>query len=368
MDNDLRSDRGGNLTRFTPRDSLDVPWLPLVHLKIGGVGGHYEPVGSGLRQLTNRAFVMRTTLADSQLVVSTDGTAGPYIIVTPEQLKPVTQALQAQNIPFETDDDAVMLDGRPALLVIDLGHNADIDRVQSLLDDLAASWPREEARHSPPPTQNELIVRFSPSDSPQILERLEAEPPAGWTRRRDIEDRMRKMRAAKAGAYCFTKRFAPSAGEVAVWLETRGSSELYVSTIIALKSRETMGVDRYNQVLEDFEATFIEPLMDGLKRHVFNYQAPREPILEDVLSTELMRRLRAFSAAANKGMPHPLDMHRWQVFIARAHLEDAVIEPSLLSDWLQGDGWPEAERSRLIDEFQFGRALLSVFDEERADR
>jgi hypothetical protein len=311
---------------------------------------------------------MRTTLADSQLVVSTDGTAGPYIIVTPEQLKPVTQALQAQNIPFETDDDAVMLDGRPALLVIDLGHNADIDRVQSLLDDLAASWPREEARHSPPPTQNELIVRFSPSDSPQILERLEAEPPAGWTRRRDIEDRMRKMRAAKAGAYCFTKRFAPSAGEVAVWLETRGSSELYVSTIIALKSRETMGVDRYNQVLEDFEATFIEPLMDGLKRHVFNYQAPREPILEDVLSTELMRRLRAFSAAANKGMPHPLDMHRWQVFIARAHLEDAVIEPSLLSDWLQGDGWPEAERSRLIDEFQFGRALLSVFDEERADR
>jgi hypothetical protein len=311
---------------------------------------------------------MRTTLADSQLLVSTDGMAGPYIIVTPEQVEPVTRALQAQNIRFETDDDAVMLDGRPALLVIDLKPDVDVDRVQSILDDLAASLRPERSTPSPAPTQNELIVRFSRSDGPVVLERLEADPPEGWTRRREIEDRMRKMRAAKVGAYCFTKSFEPNAGEVAVWLETRGSSELYVSTMIALKARKPMGVDRYNQILEDFEETFLEPLMDGLQRHVFNYQAPREPILGDVLSTDLMRRLKAFSDLANKATPHPLDRHRWHVFIARTHLENSVVEPSLLLDWLQGEGWPETQRSRLIDEFELGRTLLSVFDEERAER
>ena len=85
-----------------------------------------------------------------------------------------------------------------------------------------------------------------------------------------------------------------------------------MSSIIALKTRKSMDVGQYNQVLDDFEKTFIEPLMNGIKRHVFNYQVPREPTLEDVLSTDSMRRLKAFSATANKGVIHPLDVQRWQ--------------------------------------------------------
>jgi hypothetical protein len=312
---------------------------------------------------------MRSTLADAPLAVSTDGTAGPYIIVTTEQMEPVVEALRAQGIHFETDDDAVMLDGRPALSVIDLGHNADVKQVQEILDGLVSEWRGGRGRPEPAQaTQNELIVRFSPSDSSEVLRRLDSAPPEGWTRSREIEERMRKMRAAKAGAYCFTKNFAPKLGDVAVWLESRGASELYVSSIIALKARKSMDVGQYNQVLDDFEKTFIEPLMNGMKRHVFNYQAPREPTLEDVLSTDSMRRLKAFSATANKGMLHLLDMQRWRVFIARTHLENAVIEPSLISDWLQGEGWPEEQRSGLIDDYELGRSLLSIYEEERADR
>jgi len=312
---------------------------------------------------------MRSTLADAPLAVSTDGTSCPYIIVTTEQMEPVVEALRAQGIHFETDDDAVMLDGRPALSVIDLGQNADVERVQKLLDGLVSEWRGGRGRPEPAQaTQNELIVRFSPSDSSEVLRRLDSAPPDGWTRSREIEERMRKMRAAKASAYCFTKNFAPKLGDVAVWLESRGASELYVSSIIALKARKSMEVGQYNQVLDDFEKTFIEPLMNGMKRYVFNYQAPREPTLEDVLSIDSMRRLNAFSAAANKGMLHPLDMQRWHVFIARTHLENAVIEPSLLSDWLQCEGWPEEQRSDLIDDYELGRSLLSIYEEERADR
>jgi len=127
-------------------------------------------------------------------------------------------------------------------------------------------------------------------------------------------------------------------------------------------------MEQYNQILGDFERTFIEPLMNGLKKHVFNYQIRTEPMLEDVLSPDSMTRLKSFSATANKAMLHPLDVQRWRVFIVRTHLEDAVVDLSLLSDWLQGEGWPEEQRASLIDEYKLGRSILSVYDEERVER
>ena len=312
---------------------------------------------------------MRSTLADAPLVVSTDGTSGPYITVTTDQLKPVIQALQAQGIAFEVDDNAVMLDGRPALSVIDLGHGADVERVQEILDRLIAGWRGTSINAgAASSSHNELIVRFESSDSTEVLRRLECALPPDWMRRPELEERMRKMRAMSAGAYCITKKFEPGLGEVAVWLQTRGTKELYVPSIVALNARRSLTVEQHNQILEDFEKSFIEPLTHGLRRHVFNYQAPTEPTLEDVLLTDSMRRLRAFSATANKAMPHPLDLHRWHVFITCTHLENSVVDPTLLSDWLQGEGWPEGQRLRLVEQFEVGRAVLSVYDEERADR
>jgi hypothetical protein len=312
---------------------------------------------------------MRSSLADAPLVVSTDGTAGPYITVTTDQLKPVVQALQAQGIAVEVDDDAVMLDGKPALSVINLGYDADVDRVKETLNRLIAGWRGTSIDTGAAPTShNELIVRLETSDSTEVLRRLESAPAPGWIREPKLEERMRNMRAMGAGAYCFTKKFEPGVGEVAVWLQTRGTKELYVSSIVARNARRSLTVEQYNQVLEDFEKSFIEPLTHGLRIHVFNYQAPAEPTLEDVLSTDSMRRLRAFSATANKAMPHQLDLHLWHVFIARTHLEDCVIDPTLLSDWLQGEGWLESQRSWLVEQFEIGRAVLSVYDEERADR
>jgi len=75
---------------------------------------------------------MRSTIADAPLVVSTNGTAEPYITVTTQQLEPVVQVLQAQGIPFEVDDDAVVLDGRPALSITNLGHDPDADRTRGM--------------------------------------------------------------------------------------------------------------------------------------------------------------------------------------------------------------------------------------------
>ncbi len=150
---------------------------------------------------------MRSSLTDAPLVVSTDGTAGPYVTVTTDQQAPVVQALRSQGIAVEVDDDAVVLDGRPALSVIDLGHSADLQKVQGILDALAAAWRGTRTESKPAPTaQNELIVKFPSSESAELIHRLEAVPPPGWSRRHELEERMRKMRAVKAGAYCFTSR------------------------------------------------------------------------------------------------------------------------------------------------------------------
>jgi len=312
---------------------------------------------------------MRSSLADASLVVSTDGTAGPYITVTTDQLEPVVQALRAQGITVDIDDDAVMLDGRRALAVIDLGHGADVEKVKGILDNLAATWRGTQAEIKPTPAlQNELVLKFPPSVSDELKRRIETSPPPGWAHRLEIEERMRKRRAARVGAYCFSKEFDPTPGEVAVWLRTRGVGEFHVSTIIPFNGRTALSVEQYNRVLDDFEKTFIEPLMRGLKSRVFKYKSSTEPTLEDLLSTDSMRLLRNFSATANKGLPHPLDIQKWHVFIARTHLENVVLDTSLLSDWLEGEGWPESQRLTLIDHYEIGRSLLTVYDEEQADR
>ena len=312
---------------------------------------------------------MHSTLVDAPLQVSTDGTTDPYIIVPTEQMENVVEALRAQSIPFKINDDAVILDGRSALSVVDLSHDADFQRVQEVLDGLVSQ--RRDRRGGPKPAevaQKSLIVTFSLSDSSEVRSRLDSKLPDDWRRSPEIDERMRQMSDERAGAYCFIKNFAPKLGDVAVWLTLRGANQLYVSPIIALKARESMDVGQYNHVLDDFETTFIEPLMHGLRRHVFNYQASWEPTLEDVLSTGSMRRLKAFSAIANKGRLQKKDKQLWQVFIARTHLENTVVEPGLLSEWLQDEGWPEEQRSRLIGDYSFGRSLLSIYEEERDER
>ena len=49
------------------------------------------------------------------LTVSTDGTTGPYVVVIPQQLGPVIDAMRTEGIRFRVDQDAVMLDGDPRL-------------------------------------------------------------------------------------------------------------------------------------------------------------------------------------------------------------------------------------------------------------
>lgn len=74
-------------------------------------------------------------MTHGRLRVSADGVAGPYLMVPVTQLAGVREVLDLHEIRYWTDADAVSLDGRTAIAVINFGRAGDAARIQHLLDE-----------------------------------------------------------------------------------------------------------------------------------------------------------------------------------------------------------------------------------------
>ena len=68
------------------------------------------------------------------LQVSTDGTAGPYIMVPVSQLDEVKRLLDAKRMGYWVGENAISFNGTPEVAVINLGREANASAVQTLLD------------------------------------------------------------------------------------------------------------------------------------------------------------------------------------------------------------------------------------------
>jgi hypothetical protein len=68
------------------------------------------------------------------LHISTDGTAGPYIMVPVSQLVDVRQLLDKNSVRYSVEEDAISLDGAPEIVVVNLGRRADVPAIQAILD------------------------------------------------------------------------------------------------------------------------------------------------------------------------------------------------------------------------------------------
>ena len=77
---------------------------------------------------------MIDTSTKKRLHVSDNGDAGPYIMVPVRQIDDVRALLDANTIPYWVDENAISLDGKPEVTVINLGHGADATTVQKILD------------------------------------------------------------------------------------------------------------------------------------------------------------------------------------------------------------------------------------------
>jgi hypothetical protein len=73
-------------------------------------------------------------MTEDRLRVSTDGIAGPYLMVPMSQLVRVRELLDRHAVPYWVDSDAISLDRKPAIAVINFGRAGDANRIQTLLD------------------------------------------------------------------------------------------------------------------------------------------------------------------------------------------------------------------------------------------
>lgn len=76
-------------------------------------------------------------MARNSLRVSTDGIAGPYLMVTVTQLDAVLAVLDSNHVRYWVDADAISLDNEPAITVINFGRSGDAARIQTILDEAA---------------------------------------------------------------------------------------------------------------------------------------------------------------------------------------------------------------------------------------
>jgi hypothetical protein len=74
-------------------------------------------------------------MTQSNLRVSNDGTAGPYLMVPVAQLDAVLAVLNRHKVRHWVDADAISLDNEPAITVINFGRSGDAVRIQAILDE-----------------------------------------------------------------------------------------------------------------------------------------------------------------------------------------------------------------------------------------
>ena len=165
--------------------------------------------------------------------------------------------------------------------------------------------------------------------------------------------------------YCFvcTKKGTREAASVFLSRQEKPSDGfLWVPNIVPKELNE-LTQDQYNLILTEFHDRFAKPSADAL--NIQTVLSSSEQTLENWLGTVSVSALKIFSAVANKttGSGHPLDRKRWAAFIIATHRARENPDVGLLQRWLEEEEHsPKHVTFDLIAEFQFGRSLLSQFD------
>jgi len=84
---------------------------------------------------------MIDTTTRERLRVAADGIAGPYLMIPVSQVPRIREALDRHRVHYWIDADAISLDGKPAVTVVNFGRTGDAQRVQRILDAEPADRP-----------------------------------------------------------------------------------------------------------------------------------------------------------------------------------------------------------------------------------
>ena len=77
---------------------------------------------------------MKDTMTKQPLHVSTDGGAGPYIMVPDAQVDELCRVLSRHDVRYSVDELVISMNGEPEVAILDLGREGDAMAVQKILD------------------------------------------------------------------------------------------------------------------------------------------------------------------------------------------------------------------------------------------
>jgi hypothetical protein len=77
---------------------------------------------------------MTDTTTQRQLRVSTDGTAGPYLMLPLAQVDEVKTLLDQHRIRYWVEENAISINDGPYICVINFGREGNAAAVQAILD------------------------------------------------------------------------------------------------------------------------------------------------------------------------------------------------------------------------------------------
>lgn len=202
-------------------------------------------------------------------------------------------------------------------------------------------------------------ITGSDEEIERLIQEVFASLPEGWKRDTDAERRSEELALNDVDTtYVITRRQSdlPTVGIHLVW--TPGTLE--VPNIVPLETGQ-LSFDQYNQVVDE-----LHDLVDGCELgHLQIRVSPGDVDIEDVISEQAARLLRAFCNLANKatGSAHPADRRRWLQFISEEHRDRSMLDGNMLRRALiEQFDWPEARASQLVSEYEFGRELLKEHD------
>lgn len=150
------------------------------------------------------------------------------------------------------------------------------------------------------------------------------------------------------------------AAGLTLWSQADG---YYVPNIVPTEFG-SLGIAQYNAILADFIERIVRPVAPQFNYLIDATKAHQD--LEDWTSVDAARKLRAFSAAANKssGASHPMDQRRWFDFIIAVHQSSEAIGTDHLTRWLEEiDGWDEESAHDLAGQYETALSLLQRYDE-----
>lgn len=135
-----------------------------------------------------------------------------------------------------------------------------------------------------------------------------------------------------------------------------------VTNIVPRDVRE-LGIERYNLILADFLRSVVQRAAKEFNIRVILSEPTLS--LSTLVGEQAVPALEAFLSGANKGTgsAHPSDRRRWLEFLVTVHRQSKRPEGEAFERWLvEMEGWPSDTAEQLVEELQFGLALLAYQD------